>query len=106
LGSSAQGRSAIRGPDLEQLPLTRYAPEGRFAQRVEREVRARRQVADRSRDDDLATLSGTQQARRDVDGDPADARLAALDLAGVDAGADRGKPSRLELLLSSLDCGS
>src|SRR4026209_702190 len=75
----------IDGLGLEDLPLTRHATQGRLAQRLESEVRAGDEVADRLGDDDLTRRRRTHHPRSDVDRDSADTGLAALDLPRVDA---------------------
>ena len=90
-GRPRLARRRVAPPDrsgerrLEQLPLARDAAQRGGAQRPEHEVRARREVADRARGDDLAVGRGAEQACRDVDRDAGDARLAPLDLPGVEA---------------------
>ena len=73
----------------EQLPLTGNSTKPNRAERAERQVGARDQVANGSRDHDLAIAGLSKDSSRDVHADPSDVVVAELDLTGVDRRTDR-----------------
>src|SRR4029453_12586964 len=85
--------SSSRG--AEQLPLTGNPAKPNRAERAEREVGARHEVSNGSRDDDLAIAGLSKGPSRDVNADPSDVVVAELDLTGVDRRTDR-KPEVAE----------
>jgi hypothetical protein len=82
-------------PFWQDLPKQRTAPthrgfrEANRAERAEREVGARDEVSNGSRDDDLAIAGLSKGPSRDVHADPSDVVVAELDLTGVDRRTNR-----------------
>src|SRR5512132_1769271 len=72
----------------EQLPLTGNSAKPNRAQRAERQVGARDQVSNGSRDHDLAIAGLSKDPSRDVHADPSDVVVTELDLTGVDRRTD------------------
>src|SRR6476619_4412186 len=81
--ASASGIALAHGR-REQLPDAGHAAQGDAAQWSEREVRARREVAERAGRDDVAGRRLGERAGGDMDADAADVAAAQLHLAGVD----------------------
>src|SRR5215216_7172782 len=73
----------------EQLPLTGNSAKPNRAERAERQVGAGDEVANGSRNHDLAIAGQSEGPSRDVHADPSDVVVAELDLTGVDRRTDR-----------------